>query len=92
MPMRYYETPTGKTIYINDDDFQVLSAVMLADAAKKHAMDELRKRGMFDAVASIKTFNASLVELYTITKPDDAKLARFCYDEMLRILPESKEL
>lgn len=92
MPDKYFTTPDNKTIYINNDDFLIFSEIMLAEAAKKRAMDELKRRGMFDAVSSISAFSKDMVTLYTVHAPDDFKLAQFCYNEFMRILPESKPL
>lgn len=89
MDSRMFITESGKAIIINSDDFQVCSAVMLGYKMMMDAFDEMKKRDMIEAVKLIKP----LANMYLDTFADHPeKVANFCYERMLTLWKEGKDL
>lgn len=87
--MRIFETKENGPIYIHNDDFQVLSHVMLSWKAYMEAVDEMNKRQMAQAVQQIDPVSKDLIDYYRRERQWH-KVASVCYDKFLKLIQSGK--
>jgi hypothetical protein len=86
----YHEIPeTKELVFINEDDFQVLTSIMLGQAMIDRGLKELAGRQTAEAVAKLHPKNKEMMELLK-SRPDE--YASFIYQNLLLTLTKSTAL
>lgn len=89
--MKVFKTKENGNIYINEDDFQVATAMQLGYKMMMDAYDEADKRGMIKAVMAISPLQRDLIQAH-IKDEKYEKIGRLIYDSFWRILPKCEEI
>lgn len=69
--------------FVNSDDFQVLTDVMLCSSRLEEAIKTMEKRQLLNIVSSLSNFNKDYIETF---KDDPFKLANFIYDKLMLLI------
>ena len=95
--MRQFQTEKNGIIYINDDDFQVVSELMLGAQMVERALAEMQKRDMVKAIGWTSPVIQELCVAYLVKFGGRegvnaiGKLGAMLYEQLIKIRDKTEE-
>jgi len=106
MSDRIYHEAGKRDVFLNSDDFQVASKLMLGAAMVSQALDEMRNRGTFNAVMDhCGTIGAEIInnymrdcgedferhKIYDVATYKYSRIGQIVYDTLLKLRDKAED-